>query len=192
MRNFIGGLFKKEEDASRARKELREAGFSREDIQILAPRPGDGAVREQPIRAPSVGRTALAGAALLGGLGGLIGLLIGLAIIPIPGVDAATYRFSPGFVLTAILIGLVAGGVTGAIMGTAVRLLRTNNKVRITSQGIQRGGVLVVARVGQMNSEETARRILEENGAADLQNLTEKWDASVWAEVGEMQEPSGR
>ena len=77
-------------------------------------------------------------------------------------------------------------------MGTAVRLLRTNNKVRITSQGIQRGGVLVVARVGQMNSEETARRILEENGAADLQNLTEKWDASVWDEVGEMQEPSGR
>jgi hypothetical protein len=192
MKNFIGGLFKKEEDASQARRALREAGFSREDIQILAPRPGDGAVREQPIRAPAVGRAALWGAALLGGLGGLIGLLIGLAIIPLPGVDAATYRMSALFVLTAVLAGLVAGGVTGAILGSAVRLLRTNNKVRITRKGIQRGGVLVVARIGQMNNEETARRILEENGAADLQNLTEKWDASVWDEVSEMEQTRGR
>jgi hypothetical protein len=122
----------------------------------------------------------------------LIGLLIGLAIIPLPGVDAATYRVSPLFVLTAVLAGLVAGGVTGAILGTAVRLLRTNNKVRITRKGIQRGGLLVVARVGQMNSEETARRILEENGAADLQNLTEKWDASVWDEVSEVEQTRGR
>jgi hypothetical protein len=192
MKNFTGGLFKTEEEASGARRALREAGFSREDVTILARRPEAPPVDQGRAQAPDMGKAALTGALILGILAGLFGLLAGLAIIPIPGVDAATYRISPGFVLTSVLSGVIAGAITGAILGVATRLLASRDRMAITSQGIKRGGLLVVARVGQMSSEETARRVLEQHGAVDIQNLTERWDQSVWSELTEVPQPNQR
>src|SRR5574340_857114 len=145
MKNFVGGLFKQEDVARAARRALREAGFSQEDVTILARKPQNAPAHADRVQAPQVGRAALLGAILLGVLGGLFGLLAGLGFIPIPGVDAATYRISTGFVLTSVAAGLIAGGVTGIILGSAFRLFVSKDKAAITDQGIKRGGLLVVA-----------------------------------------------
>jgi hypothetical protein len=174
-----------------ASQSLRRQGFSEREISLLARKPHNAPVHEDRVQAPVVGRSAVMGAVTLAVLGGLVGLLFGLGIIPLPGVDAAAYRVVPLFVLAAVAAGAIAGGVTGAILGVASRLLTSKDRVAITEKGVRRGGLLLVVRLPDSGRLETARRILEENGAVDLQDLNEKWDPSVWSDF--TQEPlSGR
>jgi len=118
-----------------------------------------------------------------------VGLLVGLGVIPIPGVDAATYRISGGFVLTSVVAGALAGGATGAILGTAARLLSSRDKVEITSKGVKRGGLLVVARADDPDKESAARQIMQQHGAVDLQDLTDKWEINVWSDFKDIRHP---
>lgn len=190
MENVIGGLFKREDQADMASQSLRRQGFADREISLLARKPHNAPVHRDRVQAPVVGKSAVMGAIVLSLLGGLLGLLFGLGIIPLPGVDSATYRIVPAFVFTAVAAGVLAGGVTGAILGVASRLFTSKDKVAITEKGVKRGGLLLVVRLPDDNARlETARRILEEHGAVDLQNLSEKWDPGVWSDFTELPLP---
>lgn len=187
MEHVIGGLFKREEQADIAAQSLRAQGFTGREISLLARKPHNAPVHEDRVQAPVVGKSAVVGAAVLAVLGGLLGLLLGLGVIPLPGVDSATYRMVPSFVFTAVAAGVLAGGVTGAILGVASRLFTSRDKVAITEKGVKRGGLLLVVRIPDDGARlETARRIMQESGAVDLENLSEKWDASVWSDFAEV------
>ena len=58
MQNYIGGLFKREEDAGTALQALRRAGFSEESITLLARKPQAAPVHKDRVQAPAVGRKA--------------------------------------------------------------------------------------------------------------------------------------
>ncbi len=186
MQNHIAGLFKQEQNLGEASQALRLAGFTSDSIKVLARKPHNAPLHKDRVQAPAVGRSALLGALSLGLAGALLGLIIGLGIIPLPGVDPAVLRSNPVSVLSSALIGFAWGAATGAILGTAVRLLGSRDKVRITSRGVKRGGLLLVVPAGDRQREEAARRILRENGAVDVQNLTDKWDLSVWSDFNEL------
>ncbi|MGE5251304.1 MAG: hypothetical protein ACM3QS_13945 [Bacteroidota bacterium] len=189
MNSSVGGLFKTEENLRLASEGLRKAGFEPGAISVLTRKPKNAPVHSDRAQAPDVARGALIGAGVLAVLAGLLGLLIGLGVVPIPGVDAATYRISMGFVLTSVLAGVLAGAATGAILGAATRLLFSKDKAAITSRGVKRGGLLLVASVEDSPKEALARQIMEQNGAVDLQNLTEKWDRRVWSDFDELPQP---
>ncbi|HEY5902722.1 MAG TPA: hypothetical protein VIU39_09215 [Anaerolineales bacterium] len=186
METVIGGLFKREDQADAASRALRREGFGEREVSLLARKPHNAPVHLDRIQAPAVGRSAVVGAVMLAMAGALLGLLLGIGVIPLPGVDAATYRVVPAFVLSAVAAGAVAGGVTGAILGVASRLFTSRDKVAITSQGVKRGGLLLVVRPHDDRQLETARRILEQNGAVDLQDLNEKWDPEVWSDFNQV------
>lgn len=186
METVIGGLFKREDQADAASRALRREGFGEREVSLLARKPHNAPVHLDRIQAPAVGRSAVVGAVMLAMAGALLGLLLGIGVIPLPGVDAATYRVVPAFVLSAVAAGAVAGGVTGAILGVASRLFTSRDKVAITSQGVKRGGLLLVVRPHDDTQLETARRILEQNGAVDLQDLNEKWDPEVWSDFNQV------
>lgn len=186
METVIGGLFKREDQADAASRALRREGFGEREVSLLARKPHNAPVHLDRIQAPAVGRSAVVGAVMLAMAGGLLGLLLGIGVIPLPGVDAATYRVVPAFVLSAVAAGAVAGGVTGAILGVASRLFTSRDKVAITSQGVKRGGLLLVVRPHDDRQLETAWRILEQNGAVDLQDLNEKWDPEVWSDFNQV------
>ena len=186
METVIGGLFKREDQADAASRALRREGFGEREVSLLARKPHNAPVHLDRIQAPAVGRGAVVGAVMLAMAGGLLGLLLGIGVIPLPGVDAATYRVVPAFVLSAVAAGAVAGGVTGAILGVASRLFTSRDKVAITSQGVKRGGLLLVVRPHDDRQLETAWRILEQNGAVDLQDLNEKWDPEVWSDFNQV------
>ena len=186
METVIGGLFKREDQADAASRALRREGFGEREVSLLARKPHNAPVHLGRIQAPAVGRSAVVGAVMLAMAGALLGLLLGIGVIPLPGVDAATYRVVPAFVLSAVAAGAVAGGVTGAILGVASRLFTSRDKVAITSQGVKRGGLLLVVRPHDDTQLETARRILEHNGAVDLQDLNEKWDPEVWSDFNQV------
>jgi hypothetical protein len=186
MENVIGGLFKRKEQAVMASQTLRSRGFRDREISLLARKPHNAPVHQDRVQAPVVGRSAVWGAVALGLLGGVVGLLFGLGVIPLPGVDAATYRVVPLFVLAAVAAGMLGGGVTGAILGVAFRLLSSKDKVAITEKGVRRGGLVLVVRLPDEGRVDTARQILEENGAVDLEDLSEKWDPAVWSDFTEV------
>jgi len=96
---------------------------------------------------------------------------------------------SPFFTLNAFGLFLSEGIVTGAIIGVASRLASAREKPAFTRSGITHGGVVLAVNVDEARSE-NAKQVLEQTGALDLVNLSEKWDEGVWSGFKELQPPS--
>ena len=70
--------------------------------------------------------------------------------------------------------------MTGIILGVASKLLRSQEKAEVVTRKIKQGGVLLTVNTGDSQSESKARRIMEENGAIELGQPSEKWDLDAW------------
>ena len=184
MKNSIGGLFKQKPQADQASKALQEAGFHGEEISMWVHKKHVPLNQEHRVSPLEIGLSALLGAAVGGIITAIIGLLIGIGNVQVPGVRP---DFSRGPFLEAIGFSLfvVSGALAGAILGAAIRLLTSRENARITSTGIKRGGVLLVVKADD-SQKELAKRIMNENDALDSENLTEKWDPKVWEGFREM------
>jgi len=189
MKTSIGGLFKKRKQAEQAFKALQEAGFKSEEITILVHKKKVPLNYEHRVSAREIGISAAIGAVVGGVITVIIGLLIGLGKLQIPGLSPDFTR-GPELEMMAFALFVVQGGITGAILGVAIRLFTSRENAKITPTGIKRGGVLVVVK-GDDSQKETAERVMKESGALDVENLTEKWDPNVWADFREVQSSVG-
>ena len=185
MKNSIGGLFKKRKQAEGAYKALQEAGFQGEEITIWVHKKKVPLNYEHRVSAREIGISAAIGAVAGGIIAAIIGLLIGLGELQIPGLSPDFTR-GPYLEMMALALVIVQGGITGAILGAAIRLFTSRENAKITPTGIKRGGVLLVVKADDTRKE-IAERVLKESGALDVENLTEKWAANVWADFREVQ-----
>lgn len=94
--------------AEKAIQQLHEAGFANSDLSIIG---RDFQLKEEPVGFVSAADYARAGAATGTSFGGLFGLLVGAAVVLIPGLG-------PVIVAGPLAAALLAG-VEGAIAGTA-------------------------------------------------------------------------
>ena len=188
MKNSIGGLFKKRKQAERAYNALQEAGFQGEEITIWVHKKKVPLNYEHRVSAREIGISAAIGAVAGGIIAAIIGLLIGLGELQIPGLSPDFTR-GPYLEMMALALVIVQGGITGAILGAAIRLFTSRENAKITPTGIKRGGVLLVVKADDTRKE-IAERVLKESGALDVENLTEKWAANVWADFREVHQPS--
>jgi hypothetical protein len=186
MKNFIGGLFKNREDADMARKALRENGFDESSLNLLECTHDREAVilKENP-RIQSIAVAAVIGALLLGGIGGALGLLVGLGIINLPGLEpqgGATLPFEITwqYTLTSIITGLIFGGVTGAILGVAARLLMARYRKVDTGQAADKGDLMLAVEANDMRRETKARAVMKEYGAVKFDEFRNTWDTEIW------------
>ncbi|HEX6269126.1 MAG TPA: hypothetical protein VFZ43_02730 [Anaerolineales bacterium] len=187
MKNSIGGLFKQKKQADQAYSALQEAGFHEGELTMWVHKK-EMPLNDNPrVSLLEIGMSAAIGAVVGGLIAAIIGGLISLGGIQIPGFRP---DFTRGEYVEAMAFALfiVQGAITGAILGAAIRLFTSRRNARFTSRGIKRGGVLVVVNAEDAR-EETAKRVMKENGALDLENLTEKWDTKVWDEFRQV-EPS--
>lgn len=189
MKTSIGGLFKKRKQADQAFKALQEAGFKSEEITIWVHKKKVPLNYEHRVSAREIGISAAIGAVAGGILAAIIGLLIGRGELQIPGLSP-DFAGGPYLEMMALALFIVQGGITGAILGAAIRLFTSRENARITPTGIKRGGVLVVVNADD-TQKEIAERVLKENGALDIENLTERWDPNVWAGFSEVQPSVG-
>ncbi len=95
--------------AEQAIRQLHHAGFAIGDLSIVG---RDVQVSEEPTGLISPGDYAKAGAGAGASVGGLLGLLVGAAVLIIPGVGPV--------VVAGPLVAAVLAGVEGAIAGTAL------------------------------------------------------------------------
>lgn len=187
MKNFIGGLFNNRKEAERARRALRENGLEETSINmLLCTHEKEAVVLEKNPSIKSIGKSALTGAMILGGIGGVIGLLVGLGIIPFPSLEPSggqtlPFQITWQFVFSATAAGVLLGGLTGAILGAAARLVVPQYRKVDTSQEANKGDLMLAVQASDTGSENKARSIMKEHGAVRFESFEEQWDPEVWS-----------
>ncbi|HEY3475596.1 MAG TPA: quinol:electron acceptor oxidoreductase subunit ActD [Anaerolineales bacterium] len=179
MKNLIGGLFETQESANQAYEALQNSGFADEQIHMFIHKPRNKTARSVEIQVQDVAKNAFIGGLIVAALGGLIGFLAGAGILP------GTIPHEPLIVFAYTLGGAIVGGLIGAILGAASRLLRSREKAEVMTRQIEKKGVLLTAHVDDPQSESKARRVLEEHNALEVGNPAEKWDPDVWVSPNE-------
>src|SRR3954452_12103496 len=109
----VAAVFHSREDAQRGYAELRRAGYSPDDINLLAPGASEEQVHSVPVsetEQPGVGKA----------LGGVVGAALGMAGGFELGVGVTALVPGVGPVLAAGLAGMALLGAGGAMAGAAV------------------------------------------------------------------------
>src|SRR5215204_5479303 len=150
------GYFRDRASADSAFDELVQRGFDRDDISIL----GRGREGASGLMDDRDHVTAGEGAAV----GGIAGLLLGVAAMLIPGIGPIV-AIGP---ITAALTGAVTGGVTGAVVGgVAGALIHAGvpeEDARYYEDRIKSGGYLLTVHTDDAHYPQ-ARATLQRSGA---------------------------
>jgi len=172
----VAGVFRDSATAGRCAEELRRAGFTQDQVNLLIP----GATEEQIHSIPtSATEPPGVGGALGGVLGGALGLAggfelgVGMTSL-IPGVGPI---FAVG-VAAAALFG--AGGiVAGAIVGEAADEKNTegvpSDEVFFYEDALRQGKSVVFVLANSSAEERRARRLLAKAGAESLDAARDDW-----------------
>lgn len=195
MKNFIGGLFKSRENAEKAQQALRENGVDEKSINMLqCTHEKEAVVLDKNPSLKSIGKGALSGAIILGGIGALIGLLVGIGVIHVPSLDpsaaqALPFQITWQFIVAATAAGIFLGAWTGAILGAAIRLAMPQYHKVDTSQAASKGDLMLTVQAEDPAKSSKARSIMENNGAVRLEEFKEQWDPEVWSVFDEQHSP---
>lgn len=185
MKNLIGGLFETQENANLAYEALQNSGFSSKNISVLVQKPRMRTVRATNVRIQDIAKNAFIGGLILGVVGAFIGFLVGTGRMTVPGLEPGAVYPNPAFLFASVLAGLVGGGLTGIILGVASKLLRSQEKAEVVTRKIKQGGVLLTVNAGNAQNESKAQHVIEEYGAVEVGNPSEKWDLDAWINPNE-------
>ncbi len=147
---------------------LKDAGFSNNDISVLFP--DEGTTRdfahETNTKAPE---GAVTGATTGGVIGGALGWIAGIGALAIPGIGPFVAAGPIVAALSGVGIGAAVGGIAGALVGMGIPELeakRYEGKIR-------KGNLLLSVHVENSDAEDRAKRILKEGGAEDITTASE-------------------
>ena len=162
------GLFYSRDEAEKAVRELKAAGFDMDRISVIA-RDADKIAGHDTTdeHGNKADEGAATGAVTGGVLGGITGLLVGLGTLAIPGVGPILLA---GEVATALAttaagagIGAAAGGLIGALIGLGI----PEEKAKIYSDRVGKGSFLVMV-TGTGYEIDRAATILRNNGVEEF------------------------
>jgi hypothetical protein len=191
MNNFIGGLFKSREKAERARNALRQRGLDENSLNLLqCTHDKEAVLLEKNPSIQSIGKGALTGVMILGGLGAVIGFLVGIGVLHLPSLDPASsqalpFRITWQYIVAATVAGLLLGSWTGAILGAAVRLAMPQYRKLDTFQQASKGDLLLAVQADSIARINAVKSTMQENGAVSLEEFKDHWDPEIWSVFNE-------
>jgi hypothetical protein len=147
---------------------LKAAGFSNRDISVLFPA-GAGTkdfAHEKGTKAPE-GASAGAGTGVV--LGGVMGWLLGVGALAIPGLGP----FIAAGPIMAALAGAGAGGVVGGVTGALVGMGIPEYEAKRYEGRVKDGGILLSVHSNSSEETKRAKQILEATGAQDIASTGE-------------------
>lgn len=142
-KRILVGLFSDKHNAEEAYKELRNAGYSKDEINVVMDPATKEKYFEEEAEDSDAGTKALEGAGAGGTIGGVVGG-IGAALaalgsnLIIPGLGLVV--MGP---LAAGLAGFGAGGLTGGIIGALIGSGTPKEKAEVYHEGVQNGKILI-------------------------------------------------
>jgi hypothetical protein len=167
-------VFEDRDDAQDAISALRDAGFSADDISILA-RDRDVAGKLADDTGTEVATGAATGALAGGLLGGVAGWLVGIGALAIPGIGPIIAAGPIAAALGGAAIGATGGGIIGALTGMGI----PEDEAHYYETEFKQGGIVVTAQARGRYDE--AYRILHEYGGRDATTATSTY--SSWNET---------
>src|SRR5688572_23776261 len=148
MANTIVALYDSMDTAHKVVRDLRDAGIADSNISLVAQN-ASGEYRESTTQGESgAGEGAATGAGVGAVVGGIGGLLVGLGALTIPGIGPVLAAGPLAAAVSAIVgagVGAVAGAATGGLLGALVDMGIPEEQAGYYSEGVRRGGILVVA-----------------------------------------------
>ncbi|MBL8212592.1 MAG: hypothetical protein JNK87_17895 [Bryobacterales bacterium] len=166
--------------ADTAVRELTSVGVDRSDISVIAhdrdkryeSTTGFDTGDRKTTDGTTVGEN-VAGGALFGGLGGLA---LGLAALAIPGIGPVVAAGPLATTLAGAAIGAAGGGIIGALKDAGV----PDDEADLYAESVRRGGTLVTVHCDSDRANEISR-ILDRNGAVDVEERGQSYRQSGWS-----------
>jgi hypothetical protein len=178
----VVGVFHSMEQAQKAFDDLTAEGFSRDDISFIANKAGtsDWTEPARPERSDMIVAgdkvSNVAGDAGIGAaIGGVGGLLLSFAGMAIPGVGPILAAGPIVAALGGAGLGATAGGIIGVLTEVGV----PEEDAGVYAEGVRRGGILLTVR-GAGEKADRAAKILDENGAVDIDDRVSDWRTRGW------------
>ena len=143
--------------------DLKNAGFSNDDISALFPdkKGSRDFAHEQKTKAPE---GAAAGASAGGLLGGTLGWLAGIGALAIPGVGPLIAAGPIMGLLSGAAVGAATGGLTGALVGYGIPELEAKQY-----EGKVKGGnILLSVHTDDSTQVSRVKDILKKHNAEDI------------------------
>jgi uncharacterized membrane protein len=156
------GLFENYQAADTTFKALERAGFAREQLHVLS---REYVIKERLEEEQVEGALKDVAKGAVGGtaIGGLLGLLVGIGAIAIPGIGPV---IAAGSITTALAtaaggatVGAVAGSLASGIAGRGL----SEEDVQRYAAGLKQGGLLLIVHTDEQH-EPLAAEILEQTG----------------------------
>jgi hypothetical protein len=174
MAKAIAGFYRTIAEGERARTALHDAGFTAEEIGFLA---GDTRAHTTPAIGPSLrDEGSESGAVQDAFVGGAIGVAAGLFAVLLPGFG--------WLVAAGPLLGAFGGMTAGVAVGGLVGILKdhhiSDEQAEFYAEGVSRGGALVTVHGVNEDREATARKILDREGAIEVEQLADEWRSDGW------------
>lgn len=162
------GIYQTYADVEYAVNALRSEGFRNTDVSVLFPDnqgTKDFAV-EKNTKAPE---GTAAGATTGVVIGGVLGWLVGIGALAIPGVGP----FIAAGPIVAALAGVGVGGAVGGIAGALIGMGIPEYEAKRYEGRIKDGGILVSVHCDDRSWTAKAKEILERTGAQDVASAGE-------------------
>ncbi|HHV62315.1 MAG TPA: hypothetical protein GXX51_06725 [Firmicutes bacterium] len=156
------GVFDARDQAEKAINEMRNKGFDKNEISIVAKDQrgtGEGGRGEGGLT--MMAEDDLADGTVTGGaIGGAAGLLAGIGALAIPGIGP--------IVAAGPIAAALTGAVTGGLVGGLVDMGIPEQRSEFYENQVKQGRILTVIKADQKKVDDAAR-ILRQNGATDVE-----------------------
>jgi hypothetical protein len=165
MSHTVAGVFDDTRHAEMALNELKDAGFSPEQVSVVAKDTGETESMVEHSDMAGAETTGAGTGALLGGItGGIAGWLVGIGALAIPGIGPVVAAGALATTLGGAAIGAAAGGLIGALVGAGI----PEEDARGYETYVRQGRVLLTAQASTAQQAQKARAAFEQHDGADV------------------------
>jgi hypothetical protein len=174
MAKTITGFFRTQAEGQRAQEALKNAGFTGDEVSFVA---GDTRGHQTPRVGPPVEDAGTESeAASDAWIGGVVGLAAGVIAVVLPGIGPLIAAGPIAGEIGGMTVGAAAGGIIGLLKDHGI----SEEEAQFYAEGVRRGGSLVTVHGIAEDREKTARKILDDNGAIEVEKLADEWRRTGW------------
>ena len=183
-------LFDNHEDAVATVQALEAAGFSHENVSVVANNAGtryrshDTNATDPTAAVDEAGAGATAGTIFGGGLG----LMAGIGSLAIPGVGPVVAAGWLVATLAGAGVGAVVGAGAGGLIGSLTHAGVSEEDAHVYAEGVRRGGSLVSVTTDEGRAAE-ADRILNSRSFVDPAQRRAEYQKAGWSKFDEAAGP---
>ena len=160
----VVGVFSDTSRAEQALNGLKDAGFTPEQVSVVAKDKQD--VAQMSDNTDMVANSAAGGAVTGSVLGGLAGFLVGISALVIPGIGPIVGAGIIGSTLAGAGIGAVTGGLVGALTAEGV----SEEDARGYEENVRQGGILLSVRANGDAQGQQAQQVFQDAGGTDVRS----------------------